>query len=357
MGDELNLRFAATLTLMNVAIVLAMYFLGIFALMLFSAGIVAYLMYPLKSFVIRKTRVPNWLGSLMITTIGVSIVAYAAAKIIPIIYYRVRYILSLLPDAIQLFELKWLPKIKAMLDDAGISFDPTSTERFLRFDVLPQIAEQGGKAFDHLWGATPSFIGGVLYTSLIPLFVFFILKDFDRFIVRVASLLPKDLKGSFVALNRKLDSALRAALIGQASIAGILGILYMAIFSSIGLPFGAVIGLVSGFCRMVPYLDVLVGMTLSLIVVFTGNVGIGVLGWVVLGFIVVQSLDGIFLTPKIIGKKTGLHPLAIILGVLGMGAQFGFWGVIVAVPSLAIFWVLSQVYFDIYRQSVFYRSV
>ena len=103
MGDELNLRFAATLTLMNVAIVLAMYFLGIFALMLFSAGIVAYLMYPLKSFVIRKTRVPNWLGSLMITTIGVSIVAYAAAKIIPIIYYRVRYILSLLPDAIQLF--------------------------------------------------------------------------------------------------------------------------------------------------------------------------------------------------------------------------------------------------------------
>ena len=134
----------------------------------------------------------------------------------------------------------------------------------------------------------------------------------------------------------RVSDALRDAIKGQAIVAGILAVLYVAGLSMIGLQGAVAIGLLSGICRLIPYLDVIIGGSLSLIVVLSDFQGAGQLLAVAGVFLIVQSLDGMLITPRIIGEKVGLHPIIVIVSIIAFGESFGFWGVILAIPGIAV---------------------
>ena len=123
-------------------------------------------------------------------------------------------------------------------------------------------------------------------------------------------------------------------------VAGILAVLYILGFSIIGLQGAFAIGLIAGACRIINYLDVIVGGTLSLMVILSDFQGIGQLLAVAGVFLVVQSVDGMFITPRVIGDRVGLHPVLVIVSILSFGDLFGFWGVLLAIPVLAVAKVL-----------------
>ncbi|GJL80432.1 MAG: AI-2E family transporter [marine bacterium B5-7] len=134
---------------------------------------------------------------------------------------------------------------------------------------------------------------------------------------------------------------------GQLLIALIQGILFAIGFSLIGLQYGVVLGLTLGFLNIIPYLGSALGLAVCLPLAYL-QVGGGVqeLLFVIGVFTVVQAIEGYFLTPKIMGDKTGLHPLAIIVAIFFWGAALdGILGMILAIPLtafLVVFWRLAR---------------
>jgi predicted PurR-regulated permease PerM len=144
---------------------------------------------------------------------------------------------------------------------------------------------------------------------------------------------------------------------GHIKVALALSCLYSIGFSAIGLSAGVAIGITAGICRIIPYLDVVVGVTLGLTYIFTQQLPIAKVFYLVGVIGTVQLLDGAIITPKLIGERVGLHPLVVILTVIAASSQFGFWGVILAIPGAAVFKALYKLVLPVYRDSKWFTGV
>lgn len=126
-----------------------------------------------------------------------------------------------------------------------------------------------------------------------------------------------------------------------------MGVLLAIGFTIIGLKFGLILGLVIGVLNIVPYLGTIIGLTITLPLAFLQPDG----GWQLVGLVllvklIVQSIEGWVLTPRIMGSRTGLHPVAIIVAIFFWGTAFhGVLGMLVAIPVTAFFvtvWRLAK---------------
>jgi predicted PurR-regulated permease PerM len=134
---------------------------------------------------------------------------------------------------------------------------------------------------------------------------------------------------------------------GQIVIALLQGLLFAAGFMLAGLQYGFALGLMLGFLNIIPYLGNLIGLAVALpLAFFQADGGAGKLGLVVGVFVVVQLVEGYVLTPRIMGKRTGLHPMAIVVAILFWGSALGgLTGMILAIPLTAffvVFWRLLK---------------
>jgi len=135
----------------------------------------------------------------------------------------------------------------------------------------------------------------------------------------------------------------------------VMGLLYSLGFAILRVPLALTIGMLAGVLNFIPYLGTLIGLTLSLLFLVLDEAGIGRLLGVLGVFIIVQTIEGYYLTPRLIGSRLHLHPLWVLTGLLIGGNLFGLVGVILAVPVIAIAKVLLGFIEDIYQQSDFYR--
>ncbi len=114
------------------------------------------------------------------------------------------------------------------------------------------------------------------------------------------------------------------------------------------------IGLLTGLFAFIPYAGVTIGLTLSLLVCILEYHGPGQIVGVVLVFSVVQSLDGLFLTPYIVGERVGIGPVGVIIALMIGGTLFGFSGILLAVPTAAAVVVILKRGISAYKDSRFY---
>ena len=134
---------------------------------------------------------------------------------------------------------------------------------------------------------------------------------------------------------------------GQLIIASLQGLLFAVGFSLVGLRFGFVLGLVLGFLNIIPYLGSMIGLGIGLpLAYFQQGGGWPLVGAVLIVFAVVQLIEGYLLTPRIMGDRTGLHPMAIIFAVFFWGSALqGILGMILAIPLtafLVVLWRLAR---------------
>jgi predicted PurR-regulated permease PerM len=172
----------------------------------------------------------------------------------------------------------------------------------------------------------------------------------------VLGLVPPDLRGSFLYFIREANHTLRAVLRGQILVITLLAILYATAFYFSGLPAGIIIGLLTGFARLVPYMDLLVGGSLSGLVLVANHAEPPLVIAVLASFLFIQILDGLFLTPRIMGQFSGLHPFLIVLSVFCFGDWFGFYGVLLAIPIAAFLRVLFHFLIEAYKESQFFKN-
>lgn len=196
---------------------------------------------------------------------------------------------------------------------------------------------------------------GILDLLLIPFFVYYLLADYRHARGHIDRLIPPRHRETVTALLDQINSVMSAYVRSQLLIAFVMGLLYALGFAILRVPLALTLGLLSGLLNFVPYLGTLSGLVLALS--FTALEGAGV--WRLIGvaliFVIVQSIEGYYLTPKLMGEKLDLHPLWVLLGLVVAGNLFGLLGIILAVPVMAMSRVVLSFLEDLYQKSVFYR--
>lgn len=191
---------------------------------------------------------------------------------------------------------------------------------------------------------------GLLGWVVLPVyFTFFLLADANYF-RRLESYLPflkSETRRDFVYLIEEFVSIIVAFFRGQLIVAFLQGLLFAIGFSTVGLRYGFVLGLLLGFLNIIPYLGNIVGLGIALpLAYFQDGGGLLKLVWVIAVFALVQTIEGYLLTPKIMGDRTGLHPMVIIVAIFFWGSALGgIFGMILAIPLtafLVVFWRLAK---------------
>lgn len=191
---------------------------------------------------------------------------------------------------------------------------------------------------------------------LVPFFVFYILIDFPRWRDSLEDLIPPRFREAFSRLFDESGNILETYVRGQLVIGLIMAVFYAIGFWLLGLPAWAGVALIAGLLNAIPYIGTLIGVVLASVLTLANGGNAWDIAAVLGVFVAVQTLEGYVLTPKIIGGRLNLHPMAVFLGLLVGGKLFGLLGIVLAIPSIAIGKVFMKFLRELYQASYFYHA-
>jgi predicted PurR-regulated permease PerM len=254
--------------------------------------------------------------------------------------------------------LAWLQDlVLPQLQAAGL----ITTER-LSVDELKVLIQQhwqqagsfAGQALSQLSASGMVLLTWVANVFLIPVVSFYLLRDWDVIVARVRILIPRAWEPKVVVLVTECDEVLSAFLRGQLMVMLALGVIYSIGLSIVGIELALLLGTIAGLASVVPYMGVVVGLGASLLAAYFQFHDVSVFIPVLLVFGFGQLLEGMVLTPLLVGDKIGLHPVAVIFAVMAGGQLAGFTGILLALPVAAIILVWLKHVHEQYLDSRLY---
>ncbi|GJL79471.1 MAG: AI-2E family transporter [Nitrospinaceae bacterium] len=339
-----------------VALTIFLYYSRRVIMPFFVAFALAYLLDPLVD------RLETWKLSRTLSVSSLLLVFFASILgacllIFPLLRIQAENLTRNLPkyiDVVQDWLRPFLEKI-AGLDQQKIQ--EILNEGMARFGELPLKILSFTTSF--LWDSLSSLFSVILMVAnlvIIPVVMFYLLRDFDKINEKILALIPPRYKEKTVETVREIDRVLASFVRGQLMVGLLMGLLYSLGLFLIGTPMSLFIGLVAGLANLVPYLGVIVGFfPAALLTYLQVQEWLPVL-WVVGVFGVVQMLEGMVITPRVLGENIGLHPVAVIFAVL-LGAElFGLVGIILGVPVVAVLNVLIRRGILQYKKSSLFSS-
>lgn len=273
--------------------------------------------------------------------------------LLPNLQRQVVMLLNAVPQMLEWLQGSLLPRLSAMFDVKLVEFDIGG----IRKAILAHWQEVGsfaGLVVDHLGRSGALILGWVTYLLLIPVVTFYLLRDWDLLIAAVRDLLPKRIEPVVSKLAGEIDAVLAEFLRGQVTVMAALATIYTLGLWLVGLNLAFSIGLLAGVVSFVPYLGVIVGVLVAGVAAFLQFHDLVHLLGVAAVFGVGQVLEGMVLSPLLVGDRIGLHPVAVIFAVMAGGQLFGFFGVLLALPVAAVIVVLLRHSRDEYLRSALY---
>jgi predicted PurR-regulated permease PerM len=255
------------------------------------------------------------------------------------------------------FTEKNAQQARAYIRDLSPLLDRVIGYRVYRFLRSPNSLVEASQSWAA--GSLTDFLvtaSGLLDLLLIPFFVFYILVDFNRWRESSEDLIPPRFREPFSRLFDEVGRILQSYVLGQLMIAILMGAMYAVGFAALQVPAWAGIAALSGFLNVIPYAGTAFGMVLATGFTFAHSNELWRVFGVIGVFTVVQSIEGYYLTPRILGGRLSLHPMAVFLGLLIGGKLFGFLGVLLAVPFIAVSVVFLKFLREIYKTSDLYRT-
>ncbi|NOX43325.1 MAG: AI-2E family transporter [Gammaproteobacteria bacterium] len=304
------------------------------------AALFAYMGDPLVDR-LESYKLPRSIAVTVVFIVIFSIVLTIPFIFIPLLEQQISSFLSKLPGYIQWLQTTIVPDLAKILGVNANDLDFSQVQNL----AMQHWQEAGGLATSFLSSAKQSGLVMLAWMAnivLVPVVTFYLLRDWDILISRIRELIPRKYESDAVNLAKSSDAVLGAFLRGQLSVMLCLGVVYALGLWAIGIDIAILIGIIAGVVSFVPYLGFIVGILLASAAAFMQFHEFLPLIWVALVFGIGQALEGMVLTPLLVGDKIGLHPVAVIFAVLAGGQLFGFLGILVALPAAAVAMVLIR---------------
>ncbi|MCB2094969.1 MAG: AI-2E family transporter [Rhodobacteraceae bacterium] len=313
-------------------------------------GAVAYFMDPVADR-LERMGLSRAAATATISIVALLIFAILALLIVPMLLRQLIQLVNVAPTMFNDLHQFLTGKFPRLMDSNGVVHDT--------LNALGQtIQSRGVELARGLLSSALSVINAVVFIIVVPVVAFYLLLDWDKMVARIDDLLPRDHQMVVRQLAREIDTVLAAFVRGQVSVCLILGTFYAVSLMLAGLDFGLIIGAIAGLVTFIPYVGALIGGTLAIglaLFQFWGEwLSIGIVAGI---FVIGQFLEGNVITPKLVGKSVGLHPVWLLFALSAFGTLFGFVGMLVAVPVAAALGVLARFSVARYTGSRLYQGL
>jgi len=318
------------------------------------AGLLAYLFDPVVDR-LEARKLTRTGGVVVVFLLMTTLLVLSVLLLLPQLGRQIQVMVERAPMVIELFEQRLLPQVEAFLGIDMSALDIGSVKTLL----LGNWQETGNLMAKLAGGITKSGIALAAWGAnmvLIPVVMFYLLRDWDIMIARIRVLLPLYLEPRVSLWARECDEVLGAFIKGQLLVMLALGAIYASGLWLVGLDIALLIGMLAGLASIVPYMGFIIGILAASIAAFIQFQDPMILAWVAVVFAVGQALEGMVLTPLMVGDRIGLHPVAVIFAIMAGGQLFGFVGVLLALPVAAVIMVLLRHLHRGYKSSTLYGS-
>ena len=281
------------------------------------------------------------------------ILTFAALLLIPALISQIDQLISLLPSVFTWLKTEGIPYLETRLGIELYKLDWSELSKKVDWGATGNIVKN---VIANLTTSGLTIIGALANLVLIPVVTFYLLRDWDILVAKVKELIPRYYVVTVGDLAQECHETLGAFFRGQLLVMLAQAVIYAVGLMAIGLDLGLLVGVLAGFASIVPYLGSIVGIGAGLFAAFFQFGDILHLFLVLAVFAIGQTLEGTVLTPKLVGDRIGLHPVAVIFAVLAGGQLFGFVGILLALPAAAVINVLLRRVHLNYRQSNLYGA-
>lgn len=291
----------------------------------------------------------------VLSVFGVMLVTGIVALLVllPMLSHQTIAFLNNIPEALDWLQKSLAPRLAAMMGSDVVSIDIEGLRTAI-VDHWRQVGSVAGQVMSSIGRSGQVLLGWLTYLLLIPVVTFYLLRDWDALVAAVRDLLPQRAAPTIGKLAREIDAVLAEFLRGQLTVMLALAAIYICGLWIVGLDLAFVIGMLAGLLSFVPYMGVIVGVVAAVLAAFLQFHDVTHLLGVAAVFTVGQLLEGMVLSPMLVGDRIGLHPVAVIFAVMAGGQLFGFFGVLVALPVAAVVVVLLRHSRDEYLKSELY---
>jgi sporulation integral membrane protein YtvI len=294
----------------------------------FLAIIIAYILNPLVEF-LENRRIPRFLGILLIYAIFFSIGTAFSLTTIPTLILELQKLAEKIPE--------YTMHIQRYLLHLQSDYQRINLPESVRLVLDQNIVELQGSLQEWVERATGSVLGifsHVFTILVIPLLVYYILRDMDGLKRSFVMLFPRRYRQWVAAMGSEMDRTLGAYFRGMLLICFLVGLMTYLGLLILGLDFALILGVIAGITNIIPYFGPLIGAVPAVLIALLSSPGMAFK--VIIVFVIVQQIESQVIAPQILGRSLGLHPLVVIFVLIVGGKLFGLAGLIFAVPFTAI---------------------
>ena len=319
-----------------------------------AAAILAYLCAPLVNWLCAR-KVPRTVAVLAVMLALFAVIVVLFLLLAPLLQEELLLFTMRLPTFLDTLHRKFAPLLQQYLH-LDVSWNGDALRTMLGANWQQGAGSVAGKVLPWLGGGSAILLGLLMNAVLLPLVLFYLLRDWEAMLARIEGLIPRRWNRLALQIAAEADRVLAEFLRGQLLVMLVMSGFYATGLWFAGLQFALPIGLVAGLLVFIPYVGMITGLVLATLAAAAEFTSFGSVALVWTVFAAGQVLEGMVVTPRLVGERIGLHPLAVIFSLLAFGQMFGFFGVLLALPASAVLLVGLRHARDWYLASPLYRE-
>lgn len=297
------------------------------------AAVLAYALHPLVER-LHANRVPRWLGAGLAIALLMLVLLAVVLLIVPVITKQIPLLKEQVPALLDRVNDGLVPL--AARFGVDLQIDVSQVREWLRQLVTGHESEliNGLLSSLRIGGSALAAVFGNLV--LTPIVAYYLLLDWSNLVERLKGLIPPRWRATVQGFLDETDDVLGQYLHGQLMVMGVLAVFYTVGLALVGLKLALPIGVFTGLAVFIPYLGFGLGLIMGLLAAvlqFQSMLGVVLVGAV---YLVGQVVESMYVTPRLLGERIGLHPIAVIFALMAFGHLFGFVGVLIALPASAV---------------------
>ncbi|HCA80907.1 MAG TPA: hypothetical protein DEP53_14355 [Bacteroidetes bacterium] len=306
--------------------------------------VLAYILNPVVER-FEKWSVPRWVTSMVLILILLGLIILFFFLVLPVVLTQVEGILDSLSRLLVDFNTwVWNNSILKALERYGVSADEVRNTLTSQFTPrLEDILKNLVRGLLVLASSISNLVTQIFYVILVPFLTFYILTDLPKIRQRLLLLFAHQYRDKVDSYLRSADQVVGLYLRGAITIALTQGVVIATLFSIVGIKYALMLGVVAAVLDLIPYFGLIITMVLAAIVAMFSDPPVLPKVLFALGSIeALRIFETMYLSPRIVGSKVGLHPLLVIFSILVFFYFLGFPGLVIAVPTTALMIVLVK---------------